>query len=51
MISPLLEAEASGMLRVTVPPNATGEPETLKSDPEVPVATVIELEVSWEELT
>lgn len=41
--NPLLEPEASGILRVTVPPRATGEPETLKSEPDVPVETVMEL--------
>jgi hypothetical protein len=50
VINPRLLAEASGMLRVTVPPKLTGEPETLKSEPEVPVATVIEPEVKSEEL-
>jgi len=49
--SPLLDADASGIFRVTVPPRATGEPVTLKSVPDVPVATVMELDVSWEELT
>ena len=49
--NPLFDAEASGMLRVTVEPRATGEPVTLKSVPVVPVATVMVLAVNWEELT
>jgi len=37
---------ASGIFKVTVPPSDTGEPETLKSVPLVPVATVMEELVS-----
>jgi hypothetical protein len=39
--TPRFDADASGILTVTVPPSETGEPEMFTSVPDVPAATVI----------